>query len=774
LTADLSALGLAALEYAARGWKVFPLLPGTKDPLISKRQGGRGWWDGTTDADKIRRWWTATPDANIGLSLATSGLVCVDADTYDPACGWASFISGRDLPETLVQRSARGGTHYIFTAPDGADYPGHLCPRVDIKHKGYIVLEPSTFEGSAYRFETDDDPAPAPEWLAEKPAAPERGPAPEIRLPEDPRIRAYCDNAIRAELATLRDAAPGTRNATLNAAAFSLGQIVQAGYADEGEIHAALTDAALEIGLTPEETAKTIASGLAAGKDTPRTFAWEDEPPFDAAAARAMADAIFEAYERRDKAAAEAIIAEAMAARQLAPPDAGQWDAMPSFGLATRQKATRRGPCMTEAELRAILPPDPPPFPITSFLSDMPGLLGLTADYLDRASTTATDAGGIAVAIPLLGAVMGKSWASPTDLRTNIYTVAIGESGSGKTSLVSPAKELMFTARAMEYIGNDRFKSGSGLIKMLAKNRPMISFLDEFGHMLRALSSPGTGIHAREILTELTALYSAANTVFTGAAYADGHGEPITSPHLCLFGMATPEQFWDAFGSGNLEDGSVARYIVMPIGESYPKEPDKSGGTEVSDGINAIVAHVESMARTSITPPCARVPTTEEAHRAYTSLVAMMDAAARASSEAGIRGAPAILKRVAENAAKIALVSAVGRDHLAPQISAHDFAIGHAVARWSAVTMVANIASRIADNQTERDVNDMERAIRAAGAEGIPKWKVFDSLRRIKPRDKADILAGLQEAGRVVQMKEATATKPTLKLYHVDHITQSV
>lgn len=767
---NLSALGKAALEYASRGWKVFPLLPNSKDPLISKRQGGRGWWDGTTDADRITRWWTATPDANIGLALATSGLVCVDADTYDPTCEWASFIAGRDLPETLIQRSARGGTHYIFTAPPTADYPGRLCNRVDIKHKGYILLEPSAFDGQSYRFETDDDPAPAPAWLAEKPAAPERGPAPEIRLPEDPRIRAYCDRAIAAELASLAATREGGRNHALNQAAFSLGQIVQAGYADESDIVAALTATALDIGLTPEETTKTIASGLNSGKATPRSFAWEDEPPFDPEAARAMADAIFAAYERRDKAAAEAIIAEAMTTRQAAPATQGQWDAMPSFGIVQRQRIERRGPCMTEPELRAILPADPPPFPITSFIADMPGILGLTADYLDRASTTATDAGGIAVAIPLLGAVMGKSWASPTDLRTNIYTVAIGESGSGKTTLVSPAKELMLMAKAMDYIGNDRFKSGSGLIAMLAKARPMVSFLDEFGHMLRALSSPGSGIHSKEILTELTSLYSAANTIFTGSAYADGRSNPITCPHLCLFGMATPDQFWDAFGSGNLEDGSVARYIVMPIGESYPKDPDKSGGTEVADGINAIVAHVETMARTSITPPCARVAMTDEAHRAYTSLVTMMDAAARASSAAGIRGAPAILKRVAENAAKIALVSAVGRDHLAPRISAHDFAIGHAVARWSAVTMVANIASRIADNQTERDVNDMERAIRAAGQEGILKGKLFDSLRRIKPRDKADILAGLQEAGRVIQMKAETATKSGVRVYHTDMI----
>ena len=104
---DLSPLGRAALEYASRGWHVFPVLPGKKEPLISSRMGGRVFWDATTDASKIERWWRATPNANIGLSLVHSGLVAVDADTYHSDCGWPAFAASHDVPDTLVQRSAR-------------------------------------------------------------------------------------------------------------------------------------------------------------------------------------------------------------------------------------------------------------------------------------------------------------------------------------------------------------------------------------------------------------------------------------------------------------------------------------------------------------------------------------------------------------------------------------------------------------------------------------------------------------------------------------------
>lgn len=164
----LSELGTRALEYAReRGWHVFPLTAGSKVTI----KDTRGHLEGTTDEAQIVRWWTEMPNANIGLHLAASGLVAIDPDTYKPECEWHQFIAGRDLPDTLVQSTPSGGTHYIFQADTGADYAGTLCKAVEIKHKGYIVLEPSRVGGKQYRFENDDDPAPCPAWVPMKAAS---------------------------------------------------------------------------------------------------------------------------------------------------------------------------------------------------------------------------------------------------------------------------------------------------------------------------------------------------------------------------------------------------------------------------------------------------------------------------------------------------------------------------------------------------------------------------------------------------------------------------
>src|ERR1700731_4411538 len=69
-----------ALQYAARGWFIFPLAPRSKLPLISKKSGGKGFHDATTDLKQIEAWWAREPLANIGIATGASGLVVLDAD----------------------------------------------------------------------------------------------------------------------------------------------------------------------------------------------------------------------------------------------------------------------------------------------------------------------------------------------------------------------------------------------------------------------------------------------------------------------------------------------------------------------------------------------------------------------------------------------------------------------------------------------------------------------------------------------------------------------
>lgn len=81
---------------------------------------------------------------------------------------------------------------------------------------------------------------------------------------------AYARAALRGEVTRVRDARNGGRNASLNRAAYSLGQLVGADELDPDDVRGELAEAASSAGLPHDEIARTLESGLAAGQRVPR------------------------------------------------------------------------------------------------------------------------------------------------------------------------------------------------------------------------------------------------------------------------------------------------------------------------------------------------------------------------------------------------------------------------------------------------------------------------------------------------------------------------
>jgi hypothetical protein len=295
-------LQAAALAAAEVGWHVFPCAPGSKRPALKDN-----WQDlATTDPDRIRCWWGRQP-YNIGIACGPSGLVVIDLDAEGPSRdhpsrdnpsrdGTASLESlchahGQRYPGgTYTVDTPSGGCHLYFTAPATPvrNSAGRAGPLIDIRADGgYVVGAGSRIGERAYAARGDFLPLtlPFPAWIArllrgdpEPPQAP-RPPPPAGTTPGDvppsppggTATRAYALAALREETRRVADARPGTRNDTLNRAAFSLGQLVAARLLPPLPVMTALADAAACAGLPDDEARRTIRSGMAAGARKPRT-----------------------------------------------------------------------------------------------------------------------------------------------------------------------------------------------------------------------------------------------------------------------------------------------------------------------------------------------------------------------------------------------------------------------------------------------------------------------------------------------------------------------
>jgi hypothetical protein len=284
----------SALTAATHGWHVFPCAAGGKRPAL------RGNWQdlATTSPDQIRDWWTRAP-YNIGIACGPSGLVVVDLDLphdveadAEAADGALFPLSGADILSRLARQHGERypGATYIVDTPSGGCHlyfavsgeaqvknsAGAVGPHIDVRSDGgYVVGAGSRIGGRAYTSRGRIAPAPLPAWLAElvrDTYVPPAVPAPRLPLTDRAQDRAYAMAALRAETELVAAARPGTRNVTLNRAAFSLGQLVAAGLIPPIPVITSLVDAARYAGLPEDEAVRTVRSGMEAGARKPRAW----------------------------------------------------------------------------------------------------------------------------------------------------------------------------------------------------------------------------------------------------------------------------------------------------------------------------------------------------------------------------------------------------------------------------------------------------------------------------------------------------------------------
>ena len=183
----------AALDYARRGWPVFPVNYPVKVGNSLKCSCGKpeckhpakhpktlhGLTDATTDLKQINAWWKETPQANIGLATGPrSRLVVVDIDPRNGGNDSLKAITKLgNIPTTPIVFTGGGGEHIYLMHPGNgtkvksdkniAGYKG-----IDVKGDGGYVLAPPSrhISGGRYtwkRTHLANKLSPIPQWMTE-------------------------------------------------------------------------------------------------------------------------------------------------------------------------------------------------------------------------------------------------------------------------------------------------------------------------------------------------------------------------------------------------------------------------------------------------------------------------------------------------------------------------------------------------------------------------------------------------------------------------------
>ena len=169
-------MNAAALDYAARGFAVFPIVARSKAPRVSG-----GFKTATPDAEIVSRWWRRWPQSNVGIATgAVSGLVVLDIDPRnngdDSLAELLDEVGG--CPDAPRVHTGGDGLHIYFRHPLDAPIPCRTNaggrPGIDVKGDGgYVVAPPSIHpNGRAYAWDLLEDLEQvrlpeAPDWLLE-------------------------------------------------------------------------------------------------------------------------------------------------------------------------------------------------------------------------------------------------------------------------------------------------------------------------------------------------------------------------------------------------------------------------------------------------------------------------------------------------------------------------------------------------------------------------------------------------------------------------------
>ena len=304
-------------------------------------------------------------------------------------------------------------------------------------------------------------------------------------------------------------------------------------------------------------------------------------------------------------------------------------------------------------------------FDVPGFVSELMGYTLRTAYYPNKALA-------FAGAMAMLAHLTGRRFKDQRGSRFNLYLLALAKSGTGKEH---PRAVNIDLATQMALIGEfgDTFASGEGLEDSLCISPSMLYQVDEIDYLFNTVKLKDA--RAEQINSMLLKLYSESKTTHIMRKKAIQRGQPsvgsaIIQPHLTVFGTATPKFFYQSLTERTMENGLLARCIVLeaaergeagtPHEEEFPKR--------VLESVRDMVRMGHEQNLTDQYPHPMVLPETTETTRRLKEVFGLADEEYRKASERGDDSANALWARAGEKVAKLAALYAISKDTLRPMM----------------------------------------------------------------------------------------------------------
>lgn len=396
-----------------------------------------------------------------------------------------------------------------------------------------------------------------------------------------------------------------------------------------------------------------------------------------------------------------------------------------------------------------------------------PGAVGKFARWITSCSRFPSPHLSLVSALATTAVLAGRRYKGPTGLRSNLYAIALAESGFGKDISIRAEDAILATATDGEKVAEtllaDKLRSLPGLAGRLRKFPVALGVVDEFGKWLAELTGRNAATHNKEILTALMELTGAPFGTWGGAEKADGNLSRVVQPCLVMHGVSTPSTFWEALGSGNISEGLLGRLLVIDAGTTPPKKVRRPAGSidnppaEFGEMVDKLLGWqgggrygpgaFYALSATSKTKPWPMV-TASYADGVEDVFEGFDDRMRALKVDPQYRP---IRSRVGEHAARLALIVAVGCDPEEPVITLEIQEWANRIAEASFRAILRGAHDNVADNEKGREYLRIKRMVDAAKSDGLALGVITRRVKGGLDRNRLnDVLAQLEEAGEIV------------------------
>lgn len=407
-----------------------------------------------------------------------------------------------------------------------------------------------------------------------------------------------------------------------------------------------------------------------------------------------------------------------------------------------------------------------------------PGLVGELMDFVEFKAIKSQPIYALAGSLAAVGALLGRKVRTDSDIRTNVYTLGVGASGSGKEACRSVIKKCFYEAGAGDLAKIDDLASDAAIVTNMDGVESQIFLLDEIGRFLQTTNTAGASrnTHLFNIISVLLKLYSNSNSIYQGKAYADKDKQiTLIQPNLCIYGTTIPDTLYKGLTTQSLSDGFMSRMLIFESDQPNPRKKRRRELSKTIDTPKSLLDQIASLYNKPINPnpkgnmdhknPVPQIVPLNE--NAMDMIEDFDDEISDLMDELIAKERPStIYNRTSQLAEQIALIIAGGMDSDKPIIGEFEMKYGITMAKYLADNMMYIAENFVADNEYEHALKWILETIKKFGK--ISMSKLTHKTQKLKSYERNDILETLINSHQVIESYEGEGVKKTRYLYVMD------